>query len=547
MTAPALPRVATYRNEIVWGTGTPIDTSEFDDVTEYTLPVVTIDGIGRDQARAYSPPKAPALTYTLTNESGRFSPGGPLALYLGRGPAASFEAEWGVDIDVDSDDVLVDDPGALVDGLATIGLFQGTAHDMPQQIEIGQRQVAVTAVGRLNSLVVTSPTTILYENIRTDEAVAVLLDACEWPESDRSLDTGDTTLTRWWLNGQTSAMQALNAILMAEGAGSAAFEDGAGVFHFQGRQFRDNNPRSQTVQWAFFDSTVSGDAIVDSDDVLVDSDEVLVDGAVENALSYVSPSVYTSNPDEVVVSVAATINTRVPSTAPVKVWEYGGTLTLTSSEVRDVQVAATDPFKDAITPREDTDYTITAGALSGVELLTTSGQTVTLRLTAGAGGATITGVDDAVSRGIQVRATGLPVTSTQTVTSTVNTSLSTARQGAPNNPLVLDCWSEIGAEQTLDLVNSMARRYQRERRQFSLSVVNVDAVHAYAIFNLRPSDRIQVVHEQAGLNALFWVETMHYTVNNAGFIVLTLGCEQVFDLTGGRFDSDLYDVAVFGL
>lgn len=558
MTAPPLPTAASYRATLVWGTGTGIDTSAYDDVSGTTLGDVgvRIDGIGRDQIRAYSPPRAPALGLTLSNEDGTYSPGGPLALFLGRGPTATVEADWGADVLVDSEDVMVDDPDALVDGLATIRLFTGTSHDMTQQLDIGQRMVGVQAVGGLNALVSTFPTTILYESIRTDEAVAVLLDACGWPADKRQIDTGDTILQYWWLNGQTSCMAALNALLMAEGAGSAAYEDGGlwdddgspfGVFHFEGRQFRDNSPRSQTVQWAFFDSDTSSNTLVDSPDVPVDSEDVLVDGDPDNALFYIAPAQYTSNPDEVVVSVAATINTRAATPAAVKVFEYGASLVLGSSEVRNVEVAASEPFRDAITPRLDTDYTVTSGdPLAGIELLTTSGQTVTLRLTAPVGGCTVAGVDG-VSNGIQVRATSLPVASTQTVTSTVDTALASARQGSPNDPLVLDCWPEIEANQTLDLVNSMALRYQRERRQITFSVVNMDAVHQYAMFNVRVSDRIQFVAAHAQLNMQLWVERLRYEIGLNGLMVLTIGAEQVFDLSGGTFDDAQFDVDIFGV
>lgn len=539
--------VATYRPKIIWGTGTGIDTSQYDDVRAYYLntPGLQIDGIGRDQIRAYAPPSAPAFDLTLSNDDGRFSAGGPLALFLGRGPAVTLDADYGMDALVDADDVLVDDSRALVDGLATKRLFTGTARDMPQAISRDQRTVGVTALGTLASLVTTFPTTLLYENIRTDEAITVLLDAADWPADARSLDTGDTTLLVWWLNGQTSAMAALNAILAAEGAGSCAYEDGDGVFHFEGRQFRENNPRSQDVRWAFFDGGQSGNAIVDAPGVLVDATDVLVDGSAENALLHILPAEYRSNPDEVVVSVAATINTRT-ATAAQQVWEYGGPLELTTSQVLDVEVTASAPFKSAIVPRDGTDYTVSVGSpLVGISLLTTSGQTITLRLTAPVGGCTVIGV---ISEGIQVRAVSMPVTSSQTVTSTINTALSAARTGSANDPLVLACWPELERNQTLDLVNSLALRYQRERRQITFRVVNIDPIHMYAILDLRPSDRVQFVHTHAQLNMLLWVETISYLIApGGGLITMTVGAEQVFDLVGGQFDSARFDVDLFGV
>jgi hypothetical protein len=557
VSAPALPRTATWTPKIVWGTGTSTDTSAYDDVSQFYQndPGLQVDGIGRDQVRAYSPPKAPTFDLTLTNYDGRFSPGGPLALFLGRGPAVTLDAAWGADYIGDSSAVIGDDRRALGDGTSTIRMFTGTAHDMASAISRGQRTVAVTAIGGMSALVATFPTTILYENIRTDEAVAVLLDAVGWPTGKRSLGTGSTTLLYWFLNGQTSCKDALDALLATEGAGSCAYEDGGtagddgtpfGTFHFEGREFRDNNPRSTTVQWAFFDGYQTANAIGDSAEVLGDALNTFGDGQVDNALLHILPADYTSNPDEVVVSVAATINTRVPGALPEKVWEYGGPLVLGSSEVRDVKVTASDPFKDAIVPRDGTDYTIASGSpLVGISLLTTSGQTVTLRLTAPGGGCTINGV---TSNGIQVRATSLPVASQQTVTSTVNTALAAARQGSPNNPLVLQCWPEIEANQTLDLCNSMALRYQKERRQITFRFANIDAIHQYAAFDIRPSDRVQFVHTHAQLNVLLWVETVHYTIApGGGFLTVELGCEQVFDLTGGKFDSAVFDSDVFGV
>jgi hypothetical protein len=548
MAPQPLPKTATYRPVIDWGSGTATDTSDFNDVRRYYLnnPGLAVDGVGRDQDRSYSPPKAPSFDLTLSNHDGRFSPGGPLALFLGRGPAVTLDADWGVDVLGDATDVTGDDRRALGDGAATVRLFTGTAVDMPQQISRDQRTVAVTAIGTLQSLVTVKPTTLLYQNIRTDEAITVLLDAAGWPADARALDTGDTTLLWWWLNGQTSAMDALNAILLAEGAGSCAYEDGSGAFHFEGRQFRDNNPRSQAVRWAFFDGRAAANVIGDAIDVLGDAIDVLGDGAIDNGLLHVIPAEYTSNPDEVIVSAAATITTRQPTTLPGKVWEYGGPLVLASAEVRDIQVTASEPFKDAITPRADTDYTISVGSpLVGISLLTISGQTVTLRLTAPVGGCTVIGV---TSNGIQVRATSVPVVSTQTVVSDVNTALSAARQGAPNDPLVLGCWPELEANQTLDLVNSMALRYQRERRQITFRFVNIDAIHQYAAFDIRPSDRVSFYHAQAALNVQLFVETLHYTVApGGGFLTVTVGGEQVFDLSGGTFDDAQFDTDRFGV
>jgi hypothetical protein len=524
----AQPRLATYTVLIDWGAGTDVDTSEFNDVGPYYLnaPGLVVDGLGRDQTRAYAPPKAPAFDLVLTNEDGRFSPGGPLANFLGRGPTVTVDGTWGQDVLADATDINVDNAIVLVNGLEPLRMFTGIVDDMPQAISRPDRTVAVRALGRLSTLTDKKPTTILYENIRTDQAIGYLLDAVEWPADARSLDTGDTILLYWWLNGNTTALAALNALLAAEGAGGCAYEDRDGTFHFEGRQFRENNLRSLTTQWVFYDGSTPP------------LDETLP----ANPLFHIIPAEYRSNPDEVVKTVKATVNVRTPTSVQ-KIWEFGTTLTLTNNEVRDIEVTSSDPFKSAVTPVAATDYTVTVGSLVSVALLSTSGQTVTLRFTAGASGATVLGV---TSNGPQVRAVSLPVTTELPVVSTVDTSVSAART-RPKEPYELPLWPELAYNETLDLVNSMALRYQRERRQIVFRVTNLDGPHISAMLHARISDKVRFIHTHAMLNETYWIEQIHHEVTpGGGQHVVTFGCERTFDVTGGQYDSALYGTAVYG-
>lgn len=549
MTA-ALSRIATYTPTIVWGTGTAIDTSAYDDVSRYYLNEsgLVINGIGRDQIRAYAPPKAPSFDLTLANYDGTFAPGGPLQNFLGRGPAVFLDVSYGTDVLVDADDVLVDAADQLADGYMTRRFFDGTAISMPQKID-NPASVSVTALGSMATLLVgKKPLTILYENITTDQAITAILDWCGWSATKRAISTSSTTLLYWWLNGQTTALAAINMLLAAEGAGACAYEDGDGVFHWEGRAFRETNPRSVTTQWIFSDGVTSGNATVDDEMVLTDANDVLVDGPLVDPLFHVVPAQYMSNPDEVVAAVTATVNVRTP-TEPMAIWEYGGTLTLTANQVLDVLVTSSDPFKDAITPVADGvgpepyDYVVTDGSLVSVALLSTSGQTITSRWTAGASGATILGV---TSAGPQVRAVSLPVTSILPVQSTVSTDTSARTQA--QDPLTLALWPEVERNGALDIVNSFVLRYRRERRQAQFQVVNLDMAHMYAILNMRISDRVQFIHTRADLNIVTWAEQLAYMIApGGGLIMLTIGAEQVFDLHGGVFDTAQYDVDVFGL
>lgn len=542
MATDPLPRIATYLPLIQWGTGTGIDTSNFDDVSGYYLntPGLVVDGLGRDQIRAYSPPKAPAFDLTLSNHDGRFSPGGILGNFLGRGPAVTLDAFWGPDVLDNAPDVGANDSTYLANGRQTVSLFNGIADDMPQSISRGQRQVQVRALGTFALLVDTKPTTPLYESIRTDQAITIILDAAGWPSDKRSLDTGDTTILYWWLNGQTDCVSALNAIIAAEGAGGCAYEDGDGVFHFEGRQYRTNADRSLTTQYVFYDGPLGNNALANDQFVTANDPNTPANG-IANILLHIIPASYQSNPDEVVRSVTATVNVRT-ATSTMKVWEYGSTLTLTANQVLDIKASSTSPFKSAITPAAATDYTVSAGSLVGVTLLATSGQTVSIRLVAGASGATVLGV---TSNGIQLRAVSLPVTSTVPITSTVDTSQASARSRPKD--LDISLWPEMAPNQALDLVNSMAIRYERERRQITFQVANIDAAHMQAMLNARVSDKIRFVHRFAGLNETYWIEQIHHEISpGGGFHVTTFGCERTFDIIGGRYNAARYDLDVYG-
>src|SRR5262245_17467665 len=141
------PRTATYKTTVIWGTGTVIDTSAWDDVTPYLLnqPGHSIDGIGRDQIRAYAPPAAPAYDFTLTNWDRRFSPGGPIGSLVGRGSTTYLDVEWGVPFGCNSAQVDTNDAEVLANGVEPIRLFDGITNSVEQTLTKPQRSVQIRA------------------------------------------------------------------------------------------------------------------------------------------------------------------------------------------------------------------------------------------------------------------------------------------------------------------------------------------------------------------------------------------------------------------
>jgi hypothetical protein len=566
---PPLPRVGTYRSTVVWGTGTGVDTSAYDNVSGYALnqPGLSVDGIGRDQIRAYAPPATPAFDLTLTNWDRRFSPGGPIGGFVGRGSAAYLDVDWGIDQSANAADVQADDPLVLANGTETVRLFDGILNTAEHTLTRPQRSVQLRALGHLASLLDKKPLDTadaagapkqpqLYENIRTDEAVSILLDAVGWPAGMRSISQGSTTLSYWWLDGQTTGTDVLNALLGAEGAGGCAYEQ-AGVFHFEGRQTRQTATRSLDSQWIFSDG-FSPDPFANDARVNANDDTVLANGQSELLLFDINPSETVSNPDEVVRSVAVSVNQRVavptqvggPPSEVGKIWEYGGPLVLAPNQVVVTETLLSDPYKEAVPPVRQPagggpgpyDYdTLPAGAAVTPVLLQASGIRVAIQWTAGPAPVTVVGV---TSNGPQLRALSLVAAGT-VVRSTVDTSAMSIRYAGRD--MQWSMWPEITPGQAEAIANSMCIRYMQERRQATIRLVNLDSRHMWALLHLRISDRVTWLQKHGEINEPFWIEQLsHEIAPGGGLHVVTVGLERVFGVTGGRFDGAKYGIDVFG-
>jgi hypothetical protein len=548
MTTSPLPRIADGTLSVVWSTGTDADTSAYDRPSYQTPPGIQVSGIGRATHRAYAPPGTPSCDFQIPNPDGIYSPGGILGGFVGRGPEVTYDVTWGVDVLGDADDVTGDADWVLGDGRADFRRFTGVIDQAPQQID-NPASVQVRAQGRSARLLKNSPVIPVYENIRTDVALRLVHLACGFVDADLVFDTGDTVLTYFWANGDRSGSDLENLILGAEGVPSCAYEDQFGRKHFEGRQYRQNTARSNTVQWNLFDGPV-GTANPSGDDPFTFGDDpnVFGDGPLDVVLFHVVPSQWSSNPDETVKSVKASVNVRTPTptqtlgTERMKIWEYGGPLVLAPNEVRDVEATSSDPFKSAVVPVSGTDYTILVGSpLAAISLLETSGQTVRIRLTAPASGCTVIGV---TSNGIQLRAVSLPITTTVPVTSTVAADLAAARFDPQDR--TLNMWPEIAANDALQNCNNLHRRYQRPRDQLSVQLANLNADHLYAMLHVQVSDRVHIRHTRAGINSAFFVESIADDLTAGGGLHrLTLNCERVTDDVPAAFGTARFGFDVF--
>ena len=442
---------------------------------------------GRDQLRALAPPMAGASAMTLYNRSRDYSPenaASPLAGLLGPGCAVSARATW----------------LATTYHLATTVL-----DDLPQATTYGRPTVDTPALGALSRLAGQPLSTALYTNIRTDEAIAILLDAAGWPAGDRVLSTGRTTLRYWWMD-DADALAMLLTLFRTEGPGAALYEDGRGRLVFEDRHYRLLTTRATTSQATFRDS-----------------------GA---APWHAEPFGYNPGLKDVINAATLEVNRRtVGGTEPI--WNAGGDIALGPGESLTIRVVSSDgePFIEAFTPQVGPDFTVTYGGLASIDLPVPSGASSALTIVAGAGGATLAN--------LQVRGKRL-AKQTVRVSNTVDAAASIARH--KRRPYDQGVWPEIDINVARDFCNAIVGAYKDPRPTVSITVEGADDTQLAQILGREISDRVRVVEAMSGLDTEMHIERIGHAVTWGGRKhTATFGCSKV--VGGGLF---LLDSATLG-
>lgn len=480
---------------------------------------------GREGARALMPPKVPSLDYELHNDDGAFSaenadspvyqlliPGRPTRVIVQHGERLTWRGHqlWGGH-----------QPWR---GRARYQIAAAAVDGINQHVEQGNQRVGLDCLGTMSMLIGQNVTVAVQTNIRTDEAIGLLLDAAGWPAALRDLSVGDTTLLYWWCDDR-SPWSAILELLASEGP-CQLYQDGNGVIHFENRNYRTITTRATTSQ-ATYRSVDTG-------------------GLWFTGLSY--------DPGYKNIYNRATYTTRRRTLATLgKVWEYGASISLTAGQSLTLIARPNLPFQNAVTPASGTDYTVSAGSLSSVTLSATSGLVAFITLTAGGSGATIDGV---TSQGIQLRAQALQVAGETTIQNSVDASESIAKYSpipGANVPRTLPVqgWPEVDPIVAESVCNAWVTRYQEQRPQVTILVRNADGDHVREIMTRQVSDRITLVDANTGISADFWVETKTTTISGAGgrTILCELGCEKVDRLAGAVWDVSEWEdgTAVWGV
>lgn len=450
---------------------------------------ITFVGRGRDQAREYSPPQAGTMEFSLDNASGDYSSANPLS------PIAGLVLP-GRDVDFD----------AVYAGV-TYPLFRGFL-DVPTELPYMTRQeVHFSALDGLAKLKAAKVSTAMYTSLRTDQAIGHVLDAAGWPASARTLDTGKTTLARWWVD-QIDAFTAIKDLVQTEGVGALFYVDAEGNLVFESRHYRLLTSRSTTSQ-----ATLRGqgaEPVYGSDFEYEPGLRGVVNSCTVPVRSYASTG-------------GATIWTA--PTLP---------LTLGPGEVRTFTVSTTaDGFSGA---------TVSITPALSTSLSRTSGKTATLTVTAAAGGSTVTA--------LSVTGTTWAISTTQ-VGHTIDASASQATYGVRAFPdEFIPRWVPT-TQEAVDFCNAVVGRYQDPRPQIRISLTNGAEERLIQALARQISDRVHVVETSlAFVDDDFFVETITHEISSGRNHKTKFSCERAVDQTFWILGDPVYgllgDTTVLG-
>lgn len=523
------------------GTGT-FD-GPYDDVTGdvFGEPGLTI-AAGKDGSRTLDPPKVVSAGFELINDDGTYSqerPSSPVYQLVIPGRAVKIQALVGATDHYDAHTPY--DETDPYDGLAAYDVARCAIDGISQTTELGNYRVKFDTLG-IETLLVAGAVTVAVMNApRVDQCVTAILDAVGWPADKRSVAVSDTTLLYWWCDDR-SPWDALLELLRAEGPG-ALYVDGNAVFHFENRNYRTITSRSTTSQASFFDKDAGHASAYDETDPydMTDFYDGRASGLWFTALSY--------DPGFRNIYNRATYATKRRQVVSIgRVWDYGGSITLAPSETRTVIARPSDLFQNAVTPREGTDYVVSAGSAT-VALTYSSGFVAFITITAGGSGATIAGV---TTTGIQLRAESLPVVDETTMQNRVDASTSIAKFSpipGQDIPRVLQVggWPEIDQPNAQSVCDAWVNRYMVQRPAVTIALRNANFAHVLQMLRRAVSDRITLLERNTGLSADVWINSIQHQANGGGVWATILGCEKVEEVGGGIWDLSLWDTGVWGV
>ncbi len=477
MTAPAWSFVVDWNGD-----------GDFSDTGEAITRVLAEAGItvtyGRDSARSTAPVDPGQATVTLNNTSGDYSPDkstGPLYGNLGPGRAVRLQANHNA---------------------VTYDVFRGVIDAYELTVEPPEQTVQLGLVDAIAQLSAVQVSTGLYPGLRTDQAIAIVLDEAGWGTA-RDLDPGATMVHWWWADG-VSAWEAIQQLVDSEGPGALATVDATGNFVFRSRHHRLLRSASTTSQATFRSS---------------------------GAEPRISALQYDAGWRDVVNVVEFSVDIRQPTTSGVSVWSSEDVLPIEDGDTVTVVAQPSDPVYGAVVPVDGTDFTTVSGAVD-VSINRTSGQSITISLMAVGG--------PAVVRGMQLRAIPVPVVRTMQVTAYDSASITKyGRRSWTGSAPWAGFWDAKA-------IASLILAYRAERLPtVAITLRAGDDSRLVQQLSRDLSDRVTIVNADTGVNGDFWISRIEHTANPR-WLETTFHCEQApvdasnpfrFDLSGSGFND----------
>lgn len=203
------------------------------------------------------------------------------------------------------------------------------------------------------------------------------------------------------------------------------------------------------------------------------------------------------------------------------VWNSGGDIVLGNDEVRVLVARSSNVVENAQTPVENTDFTISAGALAaGPTLNRISGQTIEISITAGAAGCTIQGPPDDTELGMQLRADALPVTVRNEVTSTSGD----ADKALPGYSI----WPLLSLDNMQALADAIVTYGASAKRIVSITIeADRSATTLTSCLERLPSDRIRILTTRTAIDVTGFVEEIRHRIGKKQRLTTTLTIREV--------------------
>ncbi len=212
-------------------------------------------------------------------------------------------------------------------------------------------------------------------------------------------------------------------------------------------------------------------------------------------------------------------------------------------ETVEIEVSASDPFQEAQPLVTGTDIVWNTAVTLNRTFSRTSGQSITVRLTAVGGTAVITYM--------QVRARPVQVVRSTKISQRDTASIS--QHGEKSYP---DTAPWVGVHDALAVVSKVVYRYSQRRPIVQLRLSSEDPAHYGQVLSRTVSDRIKIINDEMGLNSDFFVERVDHIIsriwdNKPPVHAVVLGCEKepddvpanpfTFDKRGAGFDEGVFD------